>query len=377
MTADPFGLRSISVESLRERPGVKWQRDAGLLASWVADMDFPVSPAVTERLRAVVDQGVFGYPHWPHGRSPAADAFVRRMQRRYGWAIDPDHLHEVADVVQGVRMAIGLMSSPGDGIALHLPAYHPFLHTMPMMDRRPIALPFDAANACDVLERERPAMIILCHPHNPTGVVFSRSDLEMLAATADRLGIWVISDEIHSDLVFAPDEHVPFATVSPQAAARTITVTSASKAFNLAGLRWAIVHAGPEEFTAAVAQHPSHWFGAPNQMAVEATVAAWDEGEPWLAAVMEVLNENRQALSDLLATHLPGALYSPPRATYLAWVDCSMIGPGDAPYELFRSRGVEVSPGTQFGDGGSGHVRLNLATSPEVLAQVVRTMGGH
>jgi len=376
MSTDPFGLRSFDVGVARTRPGVKWQREPHMLASWVADMDFPVAPAITERLRALVDRGVFGYPNWPDGLSPAAHVFAARMESRHGWELDGSRLHELADVVQGVRMAIGMLSLPGDGVALHLPAYHPFLHTMSMMDRRPISLPAAVDAAVEVIARERPAVMILCHPHNPTGRVFTRDELRLLADAAQEYDVWVISDEIHSDLVYAPALHIPFAAVSDTAARRCATVTSASKAFNLAGLRWAVLHAGPDVLDATIREHPSHWFGAPNQFAVEATVAAWEDGDEWLTAVRDVLNENRHVLSELLARHLPGVGYTPPEATYLAWLDCSCLGAGDAPYVLFRSRGVEVSPGPQFGDGGDAYVRLNFATSPAVLASVVAAMGG-
>ena len=376
MSPDPFGLRSFGVDVARTRAGVKWQREPHMLASWVADMDFPVAPAITDRLRALVDRGVFGYPNWPAGLSPAVRAFAARMEHRHGWEVDASRLHELADVLQGVRMAIGMLSEPGDAVALHLPAYHPFLHTMPMMDRRPISLPAAVDAAVNVIATERPAVMILCHPHNPTGRVFTREELQILADAADEYDVWVISDEVHSDLVFAPARYVPFAVVSDTAARRCVTVTSASKAFNLAGLRWAVLHAGPDVLDAVIREHPSHWFGAPNQFAVEATVAAWEDGDEWLAAVLDVLDENRHALSDLFAQHLPGVGYAPPEATYLAWLNCSCLGAGSAPYELFRSRGVEVSPGPQFGDGGDAHVRLNFATSPSVLAGIVRAMGG-
>jgi len=247
---------------------------------------------------------------------------------------------------------------------------------MSMMDRRPISLPAAVDAAVEVIARERPAVMILCHPHNPTGRVFTRDELRLLADAAQEYDVWVISDEIHSDLVYAPALHIPFAAVSDTAARRCATVTSASKAFNLAGLRWAVLHAGPDVLDATIREHPSHWFGAPNQFAVEATVAAWEDGDEWLTAVRDVLNENRHVLSELLARHLPGVGYTPPEATYLAWLDCSCLGAGDAPYVLFRSRGVEVSPGPQFGDGGDAYVRLNFATSPAVLASVVAAMGG-
>lgn len=376
MTTDPFGLRSLDPERLAARPGVKWQLHPGLLAAWVADMDFPVAPAVTERLSSLLANGALGYPNWGTGPSPAARLFVDRMHSRYGWDIDVDQVRDLADVLQGVRLAVGMLTDPGDAIALHLPAYHPFLHTLRDMDRRLVAAPFDLDEFAAVLTREQPKALILCHPHNPTGHVFDRSELSRIAELAVEFDMVVISDEIHSDLVYEPGCHIPFASVGAHAQARTITVTSSSKAFNLAGLRWAVMHVGHEGFDAALRDYPDHWFGAPNLFGVEAAVAAWTDGDEWQRAVMGVLDENRHALSDLLAVHLPEVAYTPPEATYLAWLDCSAFGSGDKPRQLFMERGVDVSPGPQFGEPGSGFVRLNFATSPEMLERIVIAMAG-
>lgn len=373
---DPFGLRSLTVEQLRSTPGVKWQQHPGRLASWVADMDFPMAPAISERLGSIVDRGMVGYQKWGAGASPAGHAFVDRMASKYNWNIGVERVHDLADVLQGVRLAIGMLTEPGAGIALHTPAYHPFLHSLTDMDRRLVHAPFDIGELREVIAAERPAALLLCHPQNPTGRVFDRPQLEAIASIVEEFDLIVISDEIHSDLVYSPGQHIPFASVSPAMESRTITVTSTSKAFNLAGLRWAVMHVGIERFDAMLRSYPKHWFGSPNMFGVEAAVAAWAESDDWLAAVMGVLDENRHHLAELLDQYLPGALYRVPDATYLAWIDCSMLGDGDAPFELFQSRGVELSPGTQFGAGGSGHVRLNFATSPSVLEQVVATMAG-
>ncbi len=187
----------------------------------------------------------------------------------------------------------------------------------------------------------------------------------------------MVSDEIHADLVHAPHGHVPFDSLGPEVSARTITVTSASKAFNLAGLRWAIMHAGSDMMRSALDALPAHYLGAPNVMAVEATATAWTAGDPWLESVREVLDENRHALSGLLAAHLPGVRYTPPDATYLAWLDCRALELGDDPATTFRERGVELSPGPQFGVEGAGFVRLNFATSPAILAETVAAMSGN
>ena len=381
--SDLFGLRSLDPAMLASTPGVKWQAHPGRLAAWVADMDFPIAPAISERLSALVARGALGYPNWGPTPSPAGRLFVERMNSRWGWSPDIERVHDVADVLQGVRIAIELLTEPGDPIALHTPAYHPFLNSLREMDRRIVELPVGADRLDEVesiIAAQRPRLLILCHPHNPTGHRFRRRELERLAEIAEAAELVVVSDEIHSDLVYDDpsdaETHVPFASVSEWAARRTVTVTSASKAFNLAGLRWAVMHVGHAELERRLRSFPDHFFGAPNLIAVEAAVAAWTDGGDWLSAVMGVLDENRRSLVDLLDRHLPGACYTPPEATYLAWIDCSHLGEGEVPRDLFRERGVEVSPGPQFGREGSGHVRLNMATSPLMLERIVAAMGG-
>lgn len=382
---DPFGLRSLDVTALRRRGGAKWQAYPADYAAWVADMDFPVAPAVTEALRALVDRNELGYPNWggPGVPSPAAGLFPRRMAERYGWDCDPAQVRELVDVMQGVRAAVLHCSRPGDGVVLHLPAYYPFLATVDDMDRRLVPVhydqarrEFDYARLEADLARAGAKVWILCHPHNPLGHVFGRAELERIAELAARFDLVVVSDEIHAELTMPEHTHVPFATLGWEVAARTVTVTSSSKAFNLAGLRWAVMHVGHAPLRGALDALPAHYLGAPNIMAVTATVAAWTAGAEWLAAVIGVVDENRRALSDLLASHLPGARYTPPGATYLAWVDCRALGFGDDPAVTFRERGVELSPGPQFGEPGLGHVRINLATSPAVLADLIRAMAG-
>jgi cysteine-S-conjugate beta-lyase len=376
--ADPFGLRSLDVATLRRRPGAKWHRPGGRLAAWVADMDFPVAPAISERLVALATTDL-GYPDWDRATaSPLPELFASRMSERYGWTPGVARLHELADVVQGVRLAIHHLTDPGDAIVLHTPAYTPFLRTIESMGRRILRVPwpFDLERADRDLTADGARMLLLCHPHNPTGHVFDRAELEQLAELAARHDLTVVSDEIHADLTHPPHVHVPFESLGAEVSARAVTVTSASKAFNTAGLRWAVLHAGDDRLHTTLRTLSDHYFGAPNLMAVAATEAAWTAGGPWLDAVRAVLDENRQRLTGLLAEHLPGAAYRPPGATYLAWVDCRALGLGDDPAVEFASRGVELSPGPNFGPEGRGHVRLNLATSPALLERIVTTMAG-
>ena len=382
---DPYGLTAFGVAEVSGRPGEKWQEADGRLASWVADMDFPIAPAIIERLQRRIAVDV-GYPTWDDvSRSPLQERFAERMSDRHGWSPQPERLHELADVLQGVSLAVHHLTAPGDGVVLHVPAYPPFLRLIRETGRSLVDVPavptangfgWDYDELDTRLATTRARLWILCHPQNPTGRVFARAELERIAELAAKHDLVVVSDEIHAELVHPGHGHMPFAALGPDVAARTITLTSGSKAFNLAGLRWAILHAGPDRFHAEVAALPAHYLGAPNLMAVEATDAAWSEGDDWLAAVRVVLDENRRRLGVLLAEHLPGVVYREPEATYLAWLDCRALGLGDDPAATFRERGVELAAGHRFGDIGAGFVRLNFATSPIVLEAIVRAMGG-
>ena len=383
---DPFGLTGFGVAEASRRPGEKWQLTGGRLASWVADMDFPIAPAIVERLtrRVAVD---VGYPTWADtGRSPLGERFVGRMSERYGWTPDPERLHELADVLQGVSVVVHHLTAPGDGVVLHVPAYPPFLGLLRETGRQLVDVRVAAGSRRPVWDYdelderlgkhgpEKARVWILCHPQNPTGRVFDRPELERIAELALKHDLVVISDEIHAELVHPGHEHIPFASIAPEVTERTITLTSASKAFNLAGLRWAILHAGHEGLHRTVAALPAHYLGAPNLLAVEATEAAWSEGDEWLDAVRALLDRNRRHLAELLTAHLPTIVYHQPDATYLAWLDCRPLGLGDDPAATFRQRGVELAAGHRFGDVGTGFVRLNFATSPTILDAIVQAM---
>jgi cysteine-S-conjugate beta-lyase len=387
---DPFGLRSFGVADVAGRPGEKWQKVDGRLASWVADMDFPLAPAISERLsrRVAID---VGYPTWDDAsRSPLPAHFAERMSERFGWSPAPERLHELADVLQGVALAVHHLSDPGDGVVLHVPAYPPFLELVRATRRVLVEVPavptadgfvwdydeLDTRLAAPSPGGHRARLWILCHPQNPTGRVFERSELERVAELAIKHDLVVVSDEIHAELVHPGHDHTPFVALGPDVAARTITVTSGSKTFNVGGLRWAILHAGVDQFHAAIQALPAHYLGIPNLLAVEATDAAWSESDDWLEAVRQVLDDNRRHLSTLLAKHLPDVGYHEPEATYLAWLDCRALGLGDDPASTFRQRGVELASGPRFGAVGAGFARLNFATSPVVLEAIVTAMAG-
>ena len=384
---DSFGFDQLDLTWLRAKSGAKWHKHAGQLAAWVADMDFPPAPAIAQALRRRADAGDLGYPDWgyPDPRSPVCQLFVDRSARRYGWQVDVGEVRELCDVVQGVQLALHLGTAPGDGVVLHTPSYPPLWKTLQHMGRRQIDVPahvtadgvtFDYDELEQRLSTEPARALLLCHPHNPTGHRFDRDELVRLAHIAQRHDLLIISDEIHADLTYAPGVHLPIAALSADIAARTVTLHSASKAFNIAGMRHAVAHIGPTAIRRQMAELPDHLLGAINMVAADVTLAAWRDSDEWLEAVMAHLDRNRRLLATLLAEHLPQVVYRMPEATYLAWLDCRSTGHGDEPFEQFRRRGVQLSPGPDFGPAGDGHVRLNFATSATILTTIVEQMVG-
>jgi cysteine-S-conjugate beta-lyase len=386
-TDDPFGFDRLDLDWLRAKPGTKWHAHPGQLAAWVADMDFPPFEGLGEVLRRRADSGDLGYPDWgyPRPRSPVCALFADRAARRYGWQFDAAEVREFCDVTQAVQVALHLATSPGDGVVLHTPSYPPLWRALAHMDRRQVDVPahvtsegvaFDYDELERQLDRSPARALLLCHPHNPTGHRFDRDELMRLIDIAQRHDLLIVSDEIHADLTYEPAAHVPVASLSPAAASRTVSIHSASKAFNVAGMRHAVAHVGPELLRQHMAALPDHLMGSINIAAAGVTEVAWRDGDQWLAAVLAYLDRNRHALASLLAEHLPAVTYRVPDATYLAWLDCRALGDGDAPFEQFRRRGVQLSPGPDFGPSGAGHVRLNFATSAAVLTTIVQQMSG-
>ena len=387
-TSPDFDFESVSLDRLHTKPGAKWNRTPDAIAAWVADMDFAPPPVVVDALQRVIDTGDLGYPDFrePVGGSAATDVFIARCEQRYGWNIDRPDTMELNDVVQGIQIVLHLCTQPGDGVVVHTPTYPPFLHSVeddgrvvvPVPAKRSGASPtgwmFDY-DALDATLAESPAkVLLLCHPHNPTGHVFDGVELRVLAALAARHNLLVISDEIHADITFGSVVHQPMDLFAP---GRTVTIHAASKAFNLAALRFAIMHVDAPEVSAALKTVPAHLFGATNLMGAVAAEAAWRDGDEWLAAVLAHLDRQRALLGALLATQLPSVGYVAPAATYLAWLDCRSLGLGDDPSVAFLERGVRLSEGPNFGSEGNGFARLNFATSSGVLREIVARMAAN
>ncbi|MFM7263330.1 MAG: MalY/PatB family protein [Acidimicrobiales bacterium] len=380
---DGHDFGSLDDAWLHAKPGRKWHHASPRLAAWVADMDFRPAPAVTAHLSSILEGGDVGYPERDdRNHMRAVGAFVGWMEQRHGWSPDPDGIREWNDVVQAVQAVLHVATQPGDGVVLHVPAYPPFFDAIEQTKCRPVTAParikgntvvFDHDELERTIARESAKVMILCNPQNPTGHVFTRDELVRLTEIAVRHDLLVISDEIHADIVFDGHRHIPFATV-PGAADRTITVTSASKSFNLAGLRYAVTHCGAGWVEERFAALPHHLFGATNIFGAEAAWAAWTLGAPWFDDVRAHLEQMRDATIDLVRDRLPGVTVHRPDATYLAWLDCSNTAIAADPHAAFAAAGVETSAGTGFGPGGEGHVRLNFATSSMVLTRIIETM---
>jgi cystathionine beta-lyase len=368
---------------LRFRPGVKWGSSGpGVLPASIADMDFPVAEPVVASLRRYIDLGDFGYPNWPDGASPLRLAYAYRMRERYGWWPEPDHVREFTDVTHAVRLVLELSTEPGDGVALHTPAFGPFTQTIERLGLRLIPLPmmdsgrgwvFDADDCVRRMAEGGCRVLIVVNPHNPTGRVFTREELLTLAEAAERHDILVISDDLHADLTYAPHRHLPFASLDPAVEARTVTMYGASKAFGLAGLRCAVGHVGVRSLREKLAAQPPG--PGINVLGMRANLAAWTEADSWLDTVLDYLDVNRRLVAEVVAERLPEVRHHMPQATYLSWLDFRAVGCVPEPATFFRERGrIELNPGSNYNPGGDGFVRLNFATPTPVLREILDRM---
>jgi cystathionine beta-lyase len=378
----PFDFEAVDVARKRTSRGEKWTKyPERALPLWVADMDFAVAEPIRRALQRHVDTSDLGYPVHPDP-TDLPEIFAARAAERYGWAVDPARVEVLTDVMQGVYVGISQLSDAGAGVVIQTPVYNPFFGAVRNNGRKLVAAPLVQGAARfeidqDVLRRAaaEAQVLLLSHPHNPTGRCYARAELEAIAEIALAHDLFVISDEIHADLVLSGARFVPFASLSPEVAARTLTLNSASKAFHIAGLRCAVGVFGSEEIKRRFAGVPRHVRGGINILGFEATRAAWLHGGPWLDAVVAHLRGNRDFLARAVAERLPGVVHHPPEATYLAWLDCRALALEPTPFRFFLERAdVALSDGAAFGAPGEGFVRLNFATSRAILAEAVERM---
>lgn len=394
---NPF--EQVSLAELRRRTSMKWRAHPDdVLPLWVAEMDVTPAEPVARALTDAVARGDTGYP----AGTGYAEALRDFAAERWDWnGLDVARTGLVADVMTGAVEVLRLVTGPGAAVVVNCPAYPPFYAFVAHMGRRVVEAPLSAAGRIDfaVLEaafaqasKTGPAAFLLCNPQNPTGTVHTRDELARVAELAERHGVRVVVDEIHAPLVLPGARFTPYLSVPGTAGA--FSLMSASKAFNLPGLKAAVAIAGADaaDDLARLPEIVSH---GPSHLGVLAHTAGLRYGGEWLDAVLAGLDANRRLLGELLDRYLPAVTWTPPEATYLAWLDCATLGldgpgpgPGSdesalgdvtvttGPAAAFLEQGrVALSSGPSFGTGGAGHVRLNFATSPAILTDAVRRMG--
>ena len=376
-------MEEFGIDRLRRIGSLKWSVFPDAIGAFVAEMDFGVAPVIADAMKAAIDDGLTGY--LPAGVAQAmSEAAARWQSERHGWEVPAERIRPVPDVLTALRTTIDFFTEPGARIILPTPAYMPFLTIPALHDREIIEVPMLQEDGRYVLDldgidrafRDGGGLLILCNPYNPVGRVFERAELEAVAEIVARHGGRVFSDEIHAPLVFAPHRHVPYASLDAVTAGHTITATSASKAWNLPGLKAAQVILSNEADAevwirpeVAWAEHGTANFG------VIAATAAYDAGRPWLDDTLAYLDGNRRTLADLLAEHIPGMGHRPPEGTYIAWLDARRLGIEGSPADFFRERaGVALTDGIACGAAGKGFLRFILATPRPILEQAVRQM---
>lgn len=376
---DPF--ENLSLAELQQRNSVKWSTfEQDVLPLWVAEMDVSLAPGVAQALNQAIALGDTGYA--TPGGLPAA--FAEFARQRFGWHLKASTPVLVADVMAGVRTALEIVSEPGDRVVISTPIYPPFFANVNRMKRQVVASPLKrTANGyeldLDRLDRDFAGsrVYLLCNPHNPIGRVYGRDELMAIAQLAQRHNVTVISDEIHAPLTML-NQHVPFATLDAAAASCSYTMVAASKAWNLAGLKAALMIPGADTDAAklSAALVDDDLWAAASLFGAIAGEAAFSTGQAWLDDMLIALDDRRNQLVNLLAEQLPKVKYIRPQSTYLAWLDFSEYEiPGDVAQYLLQHGRVALNSGVPFG-GSKDFVRLNFATRKDVLGEAVRRIAG-
>ncbi|HEX5093291.1 MAG TPA: PatB family C-S lyase [Burkholderiales bacterium] len=356
----------------------RWERYAGrdVIALWVADTDFRAPDCVLEAMAERLRHGVLGYTVPPQ---ELREAIVARMQRLYGWHIEPDWIVFLPGVVPGLHLAARKLVPPDAHVLVPTPIYHHFKRAVEIAPRAHTDVPLTLQGGRWVIDEARLAaavrpetrLLFLCNPQNPGGTIFTRAELERLARFAARHDLRICSDEIHADLLLDPGKpHVPIASLAPEVSRRTVTLASPNKTFNFpgAGCAWAIVE--DADLRRAMASEHHATVHDPSVFGYLAALAAYRGADAWAAAQIEYLRANRDLVERWVAS-TPGLEMAHVEATYLAWIDARGLGAPD-PQARFLEHGVALSPGAQF--GAPGYVRLNFGTQRARLESALARM---
>ena len=362
----------------RQTESSKWRKfPADVLPLWVADTDFAAPEPVLRALRERVEHGVFGYlleqPEFH-------EVVVDRLLKRYGWRVAPEAIVLLPGVIPGFNVACRARTAPGDGILLLTPLYPPLLRVAGnaglTRDEAQLGRGSDGRYAIDfdALERAitpRTRVFLFCNPHNPVGRAYRREELARLAELALRHDLTICADEIHGELVYSGHAHTPIASLDPALEARTITLMSPSKTFNLPGLKCSIAIIPDAALRERFNRVRADVVQSMNVLGYTAMLAAYRDGQPWLEALLRYLEANRDFALEYVRKHLPGVSVAAPEATFLAWLDCRQAGlPAHDPWTFFLERArVATHDGALFGRGGEGFVRLNFGCPRATLVE--------
>ncbi len=370
----------------RSTESAKWRMyPEDVLPMWVADMDFPSPEPVLQALKARVEHGVFGYPLVPKEFN---EVVVERMERLYRWKILPEDLVFIPGVVTGLDLACHAFARPGEGVLVQPPVYPPFLGApgtsgavrqeakLVRINSGPNAGSYEIDfQAFEKAINHRTRLFLLCNPHNPVGRVFVRNELEKLADICLRNGVLICSDEIHCDLIFSGQQHIPIASLSPEIAQKSITLIAPSKTFNLAGLECSIAIIPDPDLRKQFMHARQGLVPGVNLLGLVAGLKAYQAGQEWLDQLLDYLEANREYLSSFIQNELPGIHIFRPEGTYLAWMDCRDLNLEGGPYEFFLKHAkVAMNDGKTFGQGGEGFVRLNFGCPRSMLQEALERM---
>jgi cysteine-S-conjugate beta-lyase len=373
-------LGNCSLAELTRRKSFKWRTyPPDVLPTFVAEMDFTVADEISEAVRAALEIGDTGYPHV----GELGDAFASFAAGRLGWRPRRDWVFAVPDVMTGIVEVLLATTPHGSGVVINPPVYGPFFFRLGFIGRRVVEAPlrrlddgsydldFEAVDRA--LARPDVGAYLLCSPHNPLGNIWSRDQLATIGDLCQRRGVQLLVDEIHAPLTMPEARYVPFGSIDHEMTERAFIFSSASKGWNIAGLKCGIAIAGSAHGASVLAER---WEALLcSHLGLLASVAAFTQSLAWLDAAVTQIDENRRLLARLLREQLPRVGYVPGSATFLAWLDCRNLGLGEDPAAAFLERGrVALSPGPEFGVQGAGFARLNIGTSPELISEAVRRM---
>jgi cystathionine beta-lyase len=373
---DADGLLTVDEARCRARVGIKWNRyGSDVVPAWVADMDFDPPPPVLDALGGHVERGDLGYGPFA---GELAEHYANWQERHHGWRPDHERIRPFTSALHALEVVLWNTTERGDGIVVFTPIYYPFLDAIADSGRRRVDVPLDPDGWRIDLDRldasidDGTRMILFCNPHNPTGRVFDDDEIAAVAEVAERHDLLVVTDEIWGELVHEGAVHRPLAIADERFRGRLITLGSASKTFNLAGLRTAVAHIDHAPLLDTFASMPGHLHGSPSSLGVVGTIAAWTECDDWLAAVRRTISARLDQLARRLAEEVPSVRLRSPQATYLAWLDFRQTSLGDDPARVLLQRfGVALSSGPTFGTNGAGFARINVATSEQILDKVI------